>query len=250
MKRLLPTLFVALATAAGAQSATAEPPLPRSPGSSPGQALSGEGRGEDLQQFVQREAAAVAARLGASVRLEVSIGGLPSGMQLAPCARIEPFLPSGVRLWGRAHVGMRCMEGATWSVLVPVTVKIFGRALIAARPLAALAPIAPEDLRTAEVEWTREPQGVATDPMQIDQRVPTRPIAVGQPVPLAALRAPLAVGQGDPVKVLGQGRGFLIQTDGIALAAAQEGQPVRVRTESGRILAGTARAGRTVEVQF
>jgi flagella basal body P-ring formation protein FlgA len=205
---------------------------------------------ESLPQFVQREAAASAAQLGANVRLEVSIGALPSGMQLAPCARIEPFVPSGVRLWGRTHVGMRCMQGANWSVLMPVTVKIFGPALVAVRPLAAQQAIAPDDVRLAEAEWTREPQGVATDPAQIDNRVLTRPLGVGQPVPLAALRAPLAVGQGDPVKVLGQGRGFTIQTDGIALAAAQEGQPVRVRTESGRILTGIARVGRSVEVQF
>lgn len=229
MKRFLSTVFLCLLSgAAGAQAAAHE----------------------TVRQFVQREAAAVAARLGANVRLEVTVGALPSGMQLAPCARIEPFVPSGVRLWGRTHVGMRCMDGANWSVLLPVTVKIFGPALVAARPLAALQAIAPDDLRIAEVEWTREPQGVATDPAQIDNRVLTRPLGVGQPVPLAALRAPLAVGQGDPVKVLGQGRGFSIQTDGIALAAAQEGQPVRVRTESGRILTGIARVGRSVEVQF
>ncbi len=205
---------------------------------------------DPVQKFVQREAAAVVAELGNEVRMEVSVGSLPSGMQLAPCARVEPFVPSGVRLWGRTHVGMRCIEGANWSVLVPVTVSIFGPALIAARPLAAFQPIAAEDLRTAEVEWTREPQGIATDMAQIEHRVPTRPIGVGQPVPLNALRAPLVVGQGDPVKITGQGRGFSIQTDGIALTSAQDGQPVRVRIESGRILTGTARAGRTVEVQF
>ncbi len=227
MKRLLAALAVCALTTAAAQTAP-----------------------DSLQQFVQREAAASAVSLGAGMKLEVSVGSLPGGMQLAPCARIEPFVPSGTRLWGRTHVGMRCMEGANWAVLVPVTVKIFGPALVAARPLAALQPIAPDDVRTAEVEWTREPQGVATDPSQLESRVPTRPIGAGQPLPLAALRAPLAVGQGDPVKVLGRGHGFTVQTEGVALTAAQEGQPVRVRTESGRILTGIARAGRSVEMQF
>lgn len=228
MKHLLPTILFVLAAAAGAQTTPVDP----------------------MQQFVQREAAAVAARLGNQVRLEISIGTLPAGLQLAPCVRMEPFIPSGVRMWGRTHVGMRCLEGATWSALVPVTVRIFGPALVAARPLPALQPIALDDLRTAEVEWTRELQGVVTDASQIDHRVLVRPISTGQPVPMAALRAPQVVGQGDPVKVLGQGRGFAIQTDGTALAAAQDGQTVRVRTESGRIVSGTARAGRTVELQF
>jgi flagellar basal body P-ring formation protein FlgA len=228
MKYLLPTTFSMLAAAASAQTSPVDP----------------------MQQLVQREAAAAAGRLGNQVRLEVSVGTLPSGLQLAPCARMEPFIPSGVRMWGRTYVGMRCMEGATWSALVPVTVKMFGPALVATRPLPAMQPIAANDLHMAEVEWTREPQGVATETSQLDNRVLVRPIGVGQPVPLAALRAPQAVGQGDPVKVVGQGRGFEIQTDGIALATAQDGQTVRVRTESGRILTGTARAGRTVEVQF
>ena len=205
---------------------------------------------ESVQQFVQREASVAAASLGGDVRLEVTVGTLASGLQLAPCARVEPFLPSGGRLWGRSHVGVRCVEGATWQVLLPVTVRVFGPALVAARPLPVLQPVNADDLVTAEAEWTREPQGVATDLGQIAGRVLTRPVGAGQPLPLASLRAPQVISQGDPVRVLGQGRGFMIQTDAVALAAAQDGQLVRVRTESGRILSGVARPGRTVEVQF
>ncbi len=228
MKSALPLLLLAASAAAGAQVAPAE----------------------TVQQFVQREASVAAASLGGDVRLEVAVGSLASGLQLAPCARVEPFLPSGVRLWGRSHVGVRCVEGASWQVLLPVTVRVFGPALVAARPLAALQPVNADDLVTAEVEWTREPQGVATDLGQIAGRVLARPVAAGQPLPLASLRAALVISQGDPVRVLGQGRGFTIQTDAVAMAAAQDGQLVRVRTDSGRILSGIARPGRTVEVQF
>jgi flagella basal body P-ring formation protein FlgA len=52
------------------------------------------------------------------------------------------------------------------------------------------------------------------------------------------------------VRVIGNGRGFSISAEAIALASAQEGQAVRVRTDSGRVLSGTARAGRQVEVVF
>ena len=43
---------------------------------------------------------------------------------------------------------------------------------------------------------------------------------------------------------------FSITTDGVALAGASVGQPVRVRVESGKILTGTALEGRIVEVVF
>jgi flagella basal body P-ring formation protein FlgA len=201
------------------------------------------------RRFVEREAAVVAAA-GSQGRVQVTAGNVDSRLQLAPCARTEFFVPAGTRLWGRAHVGLRCVQGANWSLLMPVTVRIYGPALVATRHLAALQPIVAEDLRVAEVEWTRELHGVATDPLQLDNRVPTRPIAVGQPIPVAILRTPQVVAQGDAVKVVGAGRGFSVSTSAVALAAAQDGQAVRVRTEAGRVLTGTARTGRIVEVVF
>lgn len=211
----------------------------------------------DLQFFVQSQASGALAAThpgsAAQARIEVSVGQLDPRLQLAPCNRIEPFVPAGARLWGRSHVGLRCADGpggASWSVQMPVTVRVFGPALVATRPLAANTAISPEDVSVGETEWTREPQGVVTDPAQLENRVPMRPIAVGQPLPLAALRAPLVIVAGDAVKVVGQGRGFAVAADAVAVTAAHEGQPVRVRTESGRVITGTARSGRRVDISF
>jgi flagella basal body P-ring formation protein FlgA len=202
---------------------------------------------DTVRLFVEREAA-VGGRTG--VRVEVTVGELDPRLQLAPCARAEPFVPSGARLWGRTSIGVRCAQGATWSVLVPVTIRVFGPALVAARPLPALQPVGAEDLGEAEVEWTREPQGVVTRIEQLQMQVPSRPIAPGQPIPLAALRARSLVGAGDVVRIQGVGTGFSITMDGVAMNAAASGQAVRVRTESGRIVQGIARATRVVEVAF
>ncbi len=202
------------------------------------------------RRFVEREVAGTLAAAGGQPRLEVAVGQLDARARLAPCERTEFFVPAGTRLWGRSRIGLRCVRGASWSTLIPVDVRIYGPALVAARHLAPLQPIADGDVHVAEVEWTREPLGVVTDPAQLDNRVPTRPIGLGQPIPVAALRAPQVVAQGDAVKVVGTGRGFSVSTAAVALAAAQDGQPVRVRTESGRVLTGTARAGRIVEVAF
>lgn len=207
---------------------------------------------EALRAFAEREATSQLAHAGlnSAARIEVTGGQLDARTTLAPCARTEAFAPNGVRYWGRASVGLRCVDGANWSVLVPVQVRIHGTALVAARSLAASAPLGADDVRLAEVEWTREPHGVAVDPAQLDHRVLARPVSAGMPIPLAALRSPQAVGQGETVKVVGSGAGFSVTTSAIALAGAADGQPVRVRTESGRVLTGTARAGRVVEVIF
>jgi flagella basal body P-ring formation protein FlgA len=200
------------------------------------------------QTFAQREAATQDAARGA--RIEVTVAALDGRYNLAPCQRAEPFLPIGARLWGRTQVGVRCVQGATWSVLVPVLVRVYGMALVAAHPLAAAQPLAAEDVQAAEIDLSREPQGVATELAQIEGHTLNRALMAGQAIPVAALRAIQVIGQGDPVKIVGQGRGFAVATDGIALAAAQDGQAVRVRLESGRILTGTARTGRLVELAF
>jgi flagella basal body P-ring formation protein FlgA len=203
---------------------------------------------EQVRVFALREAAAAAG--GAQSRIEVSVGAIDARAARAPCTRSEAFLPPGARLWGRGYVGVRCAAGADWSIVVPVSVRIYGPALVAARPLAAGAAVQAEDVKTAEVEFTREPGGVVTQPQQLAGRVLARPVGTGQPIALAALRAPQVVGQGEPVRVVGRGAGFAVGADGVALASAVDGASVRVRTESGRIVTGTARAGRIVEVAF
>jgi flagella basal body P-ring formation protein FlgA len=240
MIRLLLTIFSSAACLAALLAA-----LPAARASAPAN-ITSSGT-PDLRLFVESQAAQ---GIGGGARVEVTLGELNPRLQLAPCARIEPFLPTNARLWGRSTIGLRCTQGATWSVQMPVTVRVFGPALVATRPLAPNTPLTDADFTVDEVEWTREPQGVATDATQIEQRVLTRAVAAGQPVPLAALRAPQVIAAGDPVKLLGQGKGFAITAQAVALASAQDGQSVRVRTDSGRILTGTARAGRRVEVAF
>ena len=41
------------------------------------------------------------------LRMEVSVGSLDSRLRLAPCARVEPYLPVGARLWGRTRLVSR-----------------------------------------------------------------------------------------------------------------------------------------------
>lgn len=203
---------------------------------------------EQVRLQALREAATAAG--GTQSRIDVVVGHIDPRLAAATCARTEVFLPPGKRFWGRGFAGIRCIDGASWSMNVPVTVRVFGPALIATRMLPAGTRVDPEDVRVAEVEWTREAQGVVTATAQLDERVLARQVALGQPIPLSSLREPQAVGQGEPVRVIGHGAGFSITAEGIALASAIAGQTVRVRTESGKILTGIARAGRLVEVQF
>ena len=201
---------------------------------------------EQIRRFV----AAEVARSQPGLRAEIAVGEMDARLRLAACEHTEVFLRSGARLWGRSFVGYRCLQRPGWSISVPVTVRLYGTALVAAQSLPALQPISASALRREEVEVTREPGGVVIDVAQLEDQICTRSLEPGQPIPLNALRSVPAVGQGDAVKLVGVGSGFSISTDGVALATAAAGESVRVRVESGRTVSGVARRGRVVEVAF
>jgi flagella basal body P-ring formation protein FlgA len=198
---------------------------------------------EPIRAFIERQVPA------GSGRIEVQVGSLDPRLQLAPCGRVEPYQVVGTRLWGRTVVGLRCLDGATWSVTLPVNVIVRGRTLVAGEALAAGSSPAVASLRIEEAELSREPGTPVTDTAQLVGRSLIRPVAAGQVLRLEHLRIMQTVAAGDPVRIQMVGQGFTIQADGQALAGAGDGQTIRVRTDSGRILAGTLR-GRMVEVRI
>ena len=186
---------------------------------------------------------AVMAREGgdSARRVEVHVGQLDPRLTLSSCARVEPFLPTGARLWGRTTIGVRCVEGSSWSVLLPVTVKVWGKALIANAPLQVGRTPGAGDFRVEEVDLTRIGATLVASIDELHGRVLARPVAGGQPLRQDALRYPPSVSAGDPVRILLVGQGFTISAEGVAVTTAAEGERVRVRTESGKVLVGPVR---------
>ena len=182
-------------------------------------------------------------------RTEVRVGQFDTRVQLAPCARAEPFVPPGGRLWGRTQVGVRCVSGASWMIRLPVTVNVFAPVAIASASLPAGAPISPADVRMEEYDLTRDPAPLVVDAATLIGKQLTRPLTAGQPVRADALRTPPSVNAGDPVQIVVNGQGFSLASEGVALTPGSEGQPLRARTESGRVVVGILR-DRTVELRL
>ncbi|HXW65625.1 MAG TPA: flagellar basal body P-ring formation chaperone FlgA [Burkholderiaceae bacterium] len=234
MKRwLVFCLLICGSTLTSLSQATAPPEAPSTPA-------------DAIRHFVENELA----RSDPKLRAEISVGEIDPHLRLTPCERVEPFLRAGSRLWGRSFVGYRCLQHPGWTISVPVMVRLYGPALVAAQTLPPLQAISADAVRQQEVELTREPSGVAVTVEQLEDRVCTRLLQIGQPIPLSCLRSVPAIGQGDPVKLVGVGSGFTISTDATALSTAAAGETVRVRTDSGRTISGIARKGRVVEVSF
>lgn len=208
------------------------------------QAQAGRAGEDPVRLYLERATA------GLPGRVEVSIGRLDERLNLAPCAQVEPYVPAQARLWGRTQIGLRCLAGASWNVFLPVEIRVFGQALVAARPIAYGQTVASEDIRQDEVELSKESGAPATDPELVEGRLATRGIAAGAVLRADYFRAPPAIGSGDTVRLVYNGAGFTVTASGRALSSAIEGAPVRVQTESGRVVQGVARAGRLVEMRL
>ena len=184
-------------------------------------------------------------------RVEIEVGQLDPRLRLAPCQRVEPYLPAGTRLWGKARIGLRCTQGPSlWNVYLPITVKVFGPAWVASQTLAAGAVLSAGDLVQAEVDWAAEASATITDPDQAVGRTLLRRVTAGQGLRQVDLRARQWFAAGDMVKVVAVGRGFAISSSGQALSHGIEGQTVRVRTENGRVVSGAPAGDRRVEIRL
>ncbi len=183
------------------------------------------------------------------LRVQVRVGQLDPRLRLAPCVAVQAYLPSGTRLWGPARIGLRCTDPAVrWNVFLPINVEVYGPALVANAPLAAGRVLVADDLRSAEINLTATRSAAVTRRDVAVGRTLARPLAAGDSLREADLRARQWFAAGDSVHLVAVGSGWHIRGEGQALAPGVEGQSVRVRTESGRVVSGVAVAERLVEV--
>ena len=203
---------------------------------------------QDWQAQLRQLTDQASASMPAGTRVEVDVGSLDSRLKLAPCARITPYLPAGARLWGRTQVGLRCVEGARWSVFLPVTVKVYAKAWTVNQPLALGAVLATEHLQLDEVDIAAEPSPVIHQATAAVGRSLARALKPGQVLREADLKPRQWFAAGDTVRIVSAGNGFSISAEGQALAPGIDGQAIKVRTEGGRVVTGRAVATRQVEM--
>lgn len=183
------------------------------------------------------------------LRVNVRVGRLDPRLRLAPCTAVQPYLPSGTRLWGASRIGLRCADAGTrWNVFLPITVEIFGPALVADAPLPAGHVLAASDMRSAEVDLAATRAMPLVRAERAIGRSLARPLAAGSTIQSTDLRARQWFAAGDSVRLVAAGSGWRIHGEGQAMAPGLEGQSVRVRTDSGRVVSGVAVAERLVEV--
>ena len=210
---------------------------------------------DDFQQLAQQWVGGAVSTLqsdqNAPLRFEVRVGKLDSRLKLAPCGKVEPYLPPGARLWGNSRIGLQCADGVTrWNVSLPITVSAFGKAWVIRDQVPAGAKVTQGDVTEAEVDWAQESAQILKDMSLWLGQLSTRTLHAGQPLRQGMVRPAQVFQAGTQVRVVAQGTGFEVSSDGQALSGGIVGQVARVRMENGRVASGVVLDARTVRVEL
>jgi flagella basal body P-ring formation protein FlgA len=197
-----------------------------------------------VEQFLQTQTA------GLPGDVTVKVGAIDARTALAACPAPEAFLQPGARAWGKTTVGVRCTAPSNWTIFVQAQVNVQAEYVAAALPLAQGQAIEQSQLVLVKGDIASMPNGIITDMAQAIGRTPTVSLAAGTPLRLDTLRSKPVVQQGQAVRLVSNGSGFSVSAEGKAIGNAGDGQIVQVRTSSGTVVSGTARAGGMVEVAF
>ncbi|WP_179405434.1 flagellar basal body P-ring formation chaperone FlgA [Burkholderia guangdongensis] len=239
VRTVAPAAGRAPATAAGqnAGQATAQTAAPATP---PGQQDAESVRRAALA-YLQQQAEGLPGKTTVTVSPSFARG-------LAACATLEPFLPTGARLWGRTTVGVRCVGERPWTVYLQAKVAVQAPYYVAARQIAPGEALTAADLVARDGDLTVLPRTIITDPSQAVGAIALARVSAGLPLRQDMLRSAASVTAGQTVRVVAAGQGFTISAEGAALASAPPGQQVRVRMAAGQIVTGIVKDAGTVEL--
>lgn len=172
-----------------------------------------------------------------SPRVEVVLGELDPRLKLAPCQKVNAYVPQGMKLWGKTRVGLRCEQGPVrWNVFWPVTVKVWGAALVVTAVVEPGQELGPQDVKLAEVDLAESTSPAVLTLPEALGRLSQRRLQAGQSLRQADLRARRWFSAGDPVRLHVTGSGFMAASEGVALAHGDEGRCARVRTSQGKVV--------------
>ncbi|AMM25014.1 flagellar basal body P-ring formation chaperone FlgA [Variovorax sp. PAMC 28711] len=203
------------------------------------------------QQWLDDAVAKAQSASASPLRMEVSIGSLDSRLRLAPCTHVEPYIPVGMRLWGRTRLGLRCTDGGgRWNVFLPVTIKAFGPAWVLRDNVVAGTVLTPADAVEAEADWAAEASPVVAEAAQWVGQTASRSLVAGQPLRQSMVKAAQVFAAGAQVRVVAQGPGFEVTSDAQALTPGVVGQTVRLRMDNGRMTTGIVQDLRTVRLSM
>lgn len=185
-----------------------------------------------------------------SAAVFVAADKLDSRLRLPQCgAALESFLPSGANLGSRATVGVRCQQGAMWTVYVPVNIETEVQVLVLRRAVSQDSAISSQDVELQTRRFKGPSSKYLTDVSQLRGMRAKRSLPVGSILVVDGLAPDVLVKRGQQVVLLATVGGIEVRASGIALTDGGAASRVRVQnSSSSKVVEGTVTADSTVRV--
>lgn len=151
------------------------------------------------------------------------------------CEKPDITLPAGNRLSGKRSVAVRCGEKKRF---IQIHIAAEGSYWVTSRPLKKGHVLTSGDIRPHRGSLEHLPSGLLFSTNPVTGAVITRNMQSGQPLTENVLRKRWKVVSGAKVDAITTGEGFRIRAHGKALDNATQHGTLRVRLNSGKIVAG------------
>lgn len=204
---------------------------------------------EDLKLSVMRF---VKQQFGKDYRVQTQVGKIDPHLRLAACTtKVEAFFPLGARKMGPSNIGLRCQGKKTWTIYLPVNIRVYGKAVVSKRPLPRGTILHANDLSLVSQELSRAMQGYFTRIDELDGMTLRRSLARGAILQPQNVKQRHLVKRGDMITILGESKGISIRVKGKAMMDGYRGQSIRVKNfRSKRELQGEVISAGTVRINL
>ncbi len=172
-------------------------------------------------------------------------------LRLKACSnKLEAFFPEYGRRVGNITVGVRCIGEQSWSLFVPMTVKIYREIVTASRPLARGTMLTENDLQLERRNISAFSSDYFTDPHALFGQELVHSLQISRPLSSHNVKAPIAIKRGNLVVLLAKNETIEVRMEGKALADGTIGERIKVKNlRSNRIVEGVVKSNRIIVVQ-
>ena len=179
---------------------------------------------------------------------QIQVADLDTQLNLTACTQLSFAKPSSA-LEGNIRVRAECAAPEKWSLFLTVSILKPIKYFILTQSLDSNKILGPEDLSTIEEYRTHPAAGLADDLNRIVGLKLNHALKAGSAIRYSDLSSEPALSRGQKVKIIAEGKGYLLSQEGLLLHNTYEGQTARVQLSSKRIISGIAHKGGIVEVR-
>ena len=181
--------------------------------------------------------------------VKYEIGHIDPRISLTACGQPKAELARNVKPMGQTRVAVTCSDYASWTIYVPVTIRVYGDYPVAARQLRRGDVLRDSDIVMQQGDLSTLSQHAELDINNLLGKELSIGLNAGQPFRQHMLKSPAMVLKGQNVSIVYSTGGFSASNTGQAMSDGSVGELISVRTTSGTVIKGVVQADGTVKVQ-